>query len=234
VVNAAVDAATLFLGEGNGDGVANPGESIVILVKDGGKYYRANLYTSDPLINPNGVSIRLSDSWASYDYIGGSAKYTIPVISSDCPNGHPIDFFADYWVPNQIDHIIKKGNIKINVTGTDITPPVMQWMEVTADNIIQARVYDGTTIQQVKARFTPDSKASKHQYVDWEEPEKGFVVELTDNGQNGDRKAGDFIFTRAIYGQPSYFYKVTLEMTDALGNKKTEDYPDPIFLKHTR
>jgi hypothetical protein len=204
------------------------------LVKDGGKYYRTHLYTSDPLINPNGVSIRISDSWASYDFIGGSAKYTVPVISSDCPEGHLIDFFADYWVPNQIDHIIKKGSIKIKVSGADTTPPVMQWMDVTADNILQARIYDGTAIQQVKAQLVPDPKAPRYQYVDWEEPVKGFVVELTDNEKNGDRKAGDFVFTRAISGQPSYFYKVTIEMTDALGNKKTEEYPNSIFLKNTR
>ncbi len=44
VVKGGINEETIFLGKGNGDGVANPGESIVILVKDSGKLFRAKSY----------------------------------------------------------------------------------------------------------------------------------------------------------------------------------------------
>ena len=40
VAKSGTDIETILLGSGNGDGVANPGESIVILVKDQNKYWR--------------------------------------------------------------------------------------------------------------------------------------------------------------------------------------------------
>ena len=43
---------TVLLGHGNGDGIANPGESIVLLVKDQNKYWRTDLYFSDQFVNP--------------------------------------------------------------------------------------------------------------------------------------------------------------------------------------
>ncbi|MEX1238079.1 MAG: alpha/beta hydrolase-fold protein, partial [Cyclobacteriaceae bacterium] len=52
VAKAGIDTATIQLGKGNGDGVANPGESIVILVKDQNKLWRTDLSGSDPNINP--------------------------------------------------------------------------------------------------------------------------------------------------------------------------------------
>ncbi|HJS53624.1 MAG TPA: alpha/beta hydrolase-fold protein, partial [Chitinophagaceae bacterium] len=55
VVKVGVDRETIFLGMGNGDGVANPGESIVLLVKDQDKYWRTQLTFSDKYINPFGV-----------------------------------------------------------------------------------------------------------------------------------------------------------------------------------
>ena len=45
VAKAGVLTESVYLGSGNGDGIANPGESIVILVKDNDKYWRTNLHT---------------------------------------------------------------------------------------------------------------------------------------------------------------------------------------------
>jgi hypothetical protein len=73
VAKAGTDTATIQLGKGNGDGVANPGESIVILVKDQNKLWRADLSGSDPNINPFGINVRRSDNWGSMDHVGGSA-----------------------------------------------------------------------------------------------------------------------------------------------------------------
>src|SRR5690606_20354551 len=52
VVKEAVDSVTEVVGVGNGDGIANPGETIVILVENGGKYLRADAYTTNEYINP--------------------------------------------------------------------------------------------------------------------------------------------------------------------------------------
>ena len=51
VMEAGDDTVTAFLGIGNGDGMANPGESIVVLIKDQNVYRRAFLYTSDQYVN---------------------------------------------------------------------------------------------------------------------------------------------------------------------------------------
>jgi hypothetical protein len=40
VAKGGIDNETVLLGHGNGDGIANPGESIVLLVKDQDKYWR--------------------------------------------------------------------------------------------------------------------------------------------------------------------------------------------------
>ena len=77
-----------MLGHGNGDGIANPGESIVILVKDQNKYWRTHLTFSDKYVNPFGLNKRMSDDWTSFDHVGASAKYSVPLISSDCPDDH--------------------------------------------------------------------------------------------------------------------------------------------------
>ena len=63
----------------------------------------------------------MSDDWAPFDHVGASAKYSVPLISSDCPENHPIDFFAEYWLPEYPLHIIKQGIIKIEVKGKDNT-----------------------------------------------------------------------------------------------------------------
>ena len=126
VAAAGVDSATLMLGTGNGDGIANPGESIVVLAKERNKYWRTELYTTDPFINSAGTNIRLSDNWGNYDHVGGSAKYSVPLISSDCPQNHTVDFVATWWLPDYPEHIIQQGKISIKVTGKDLTPPVIR------------------------------------------------------------------------------------------------------------
>jgi hypothetical protein len=78
VAAAGIDSATMLLGTGNGDGVANPGESVVVLVKELNKLWRTEL-TSDKYVNPSGIHIRESDNWGNGDHVGGSAKYSIPL-----------------------------------------------------------------------------------------------------------------------------------------------------------
>jgi hypothetical protein len=85
VAKAGVLTESAFLGSGNGDGVANPGESVVILVKDKDKYWRT-IYTSDKNVNPFGITAFM----ISGSVRGMASKYSVPVISSGCPENHRI------------------------------------------------------------------------------------------------------------------------------------------------
>ena len=206
------DTETILLGAGNGDGTANPGESIVLLVKDQNKYWRTDLYSLDPYINPFGVSIRKSDNWGAYDHVGGSAKYDIPLISSNCPENHVLSFFAEYWLPDYPLHIIKQGVIKITIKGKDTTPPKISWVRIPGDNIIQVKIYDGAEIQFAKAKLI---------LVD--DPTRSFEVELKDDGKAGDRVKADNVFSKTITEQKFGMYRVVIEAMDVFGNNMIEE-----------
>jgi hypothetical protein len=207
------------LGNGNGDGVANPGESIVIVVKDQNKLWRTDLTFSDPYLNPFGVNARRSDNWSSFDYVGGSAKYDIPLISSDCPNNHPMTFFVEYWLPQYPFHIIRQGLVKIVVKGADKTPPQVDWVKNPGDNAIQVKAYDGSKIQSIKVKLTSKSDSTK-----------SFEVELKDDGLAGDISANDRVFTKKIQEQSFGMYKVSVEAVDNFGNKLIEEAGEDFIL----
>ena len=219
VAKAGTDIETILLGTGNGDGVANPGESIILLVKDQGKYWRTLLSFSDKFINPFGVHTRVSDSWTSFDHVGASAKYSIPLIASDCPENHKVDFFAEYWLPNYPYHIIKQGVITIDITGKDKTGPKINWVRIQGDNVIQARISDGSKIQHVKATLISKS-----------DPAISFEVELKDEGKDGDKAEGDNVFSKKIPERKFGFYRVVVEATDSFGNKTIEEAPGEFVL----
>jgi hypothetical protein len=212
VAKAGIDSETVFIGNGNGDGVANPGESIVLLVKDHDKYWRTDLSFSDKYVNPFGVNNRMSDYWGSYDYVGGSAKYSVPLLSSECPENHPVEFFAEYWLPEYPFHKIKQGVIKLNVKGKDKTAPKIKWVKMTGDNILQAKICDGSKISNVKATLVliKDSTIS-------------FGVELKDEGLGGDITGADNVFSKKIPEHQFGIYRVVIETTDSFGNKLNEE-----------
>jgi len=212
------DTETIVLGAGNGDGKANPGESIVILVRDQDKYWRTELRFSDPYINPFGIHIRKSDNWGSYDHVGGSAKYDVPLLSSNCPENHSLSFFAEYWLPAYPLHIIKQGVITIEVKGKDTTPPVVGWLHV-GNNTLQAKVYDGSKIQSIKAKL-----------IAKDDPANSFDVELKDDGLAGDRAEADNVFSKKLPERKFGMYRVVLEVIDSFGNKKSEESPEDFVL----
>ena len=220
VANAGTDTASIFLGKGNGDGVANPGESIVVIVKDQDKWWRCDLAWSDPNINPNGINIRESDNWTNFDHVGGSAKYDVPLISSDCPQNYPLDFFVEYWLPEYPFHIIKQGVVKFQVKGKDSTPPVIGSIQVTGDNVLQAKIYDGSKVGAVKATL-----------IDEKDPKKSIEIKLTDDGQAGDRSENDRVFSQKIPFQIFGIFRVVIEAGDAFGNKTVLESKD-LFVLH--
>jgi len=213
------DSTTVLLGNGNGDGVANPGESVVILVKDQNTFHRTFLYTSDKHVNPNGINMRISDNWGSYDHVGGSAKYSIPVLASDCPENHTVELFAEYWLPDYPYHIIKQGKIKLLVTGKDETPPKVLWVRVSGDNTLQVRIYDGGKIQSVTATLKEK-----------ENPEKSFEVMLNDLGENGDITPNDQVFSIKIPEQLFGLFEVEIKANDSFGNKMSASWPGSFVL----
>jgi len=220
VAKEGINEETIFLGKGNGDGIANPGESIVILVKEMNKLWRTSLVVSDKYINPYGINIRKSDNWGSYDHVGGSAKYSIPVISSNCPENHVIDFIVEYWLPDNPDHIMKQVRIGIKVTGKDITSPELQWIRVRGDNVIQAKFYDGSVIHNVKAKLILKDK-----------PDKYIEVELKDEGRNGDKTENDNVFSCEVPEQKFGLYLIEITASDSFRNLMTKSSPD-IFVLH--
>ena len=201
---------TLVLGTGNGDGIANPGESVVILVKDGDKLRRTEILVSDKQLNVRGENKRLSDYWGTYDHVGASAKYSVPLISSSCPENYVIDAVVEYWLPDYPNHIIKQGRVEIKVSGKDITPPVIEWIKVAGDNTIQVKAIDGSEVMKVRAVLSHTS-----------DPLKSFESELRNDGMNGDRAATDNIFTFRIPVRGFGFYKAEISAADSFGNESS-------------
>jgi len=214
VVKGGNDYETVLLGHGNGDGIANPGESIILLVEDQDKYWRTALFSSDEYVNPSGINMRKLDDWDPFNSMGAYTEYNVPLISSGCPEDHVIEFFARYWLPDSPFHSIKQGVIKITVTGKDITSPQISFVQIPGDNVIHVKVYDGSKIQYVKARLILKGN-----------PEKSFVVELNDDGIEGDQVKGDNVFSKKIPEQKFGFYRVVVEAMDYFGNKTLEESP---------
>lgn len=213
------DSETIVIGSGNGDGVANPGEFIEILVKESGKYWRTSLFSSDKYVNPYGINVRRSDYWGQYDHVGGSAKISIPLLSSDCPQNQRLDFFAEYWLPDAPLHTIKQGNVIVEVTGKDTTPPLLNWMSQTGDNVLRVKIYDGAKVNRANATFVRSNMES-------------FQMELNDMGKDGDSAPEDNVYSVRIPEQDFGFYRVIVEAVDAFGNRVVEEAPAKILVHH--
>jgi hypothetical protein len=220
VAKEGVHEETIFLGKGNGDGIANPGESIVILVKDKDRLWRTSLTCYSKYINPFGINTRTSDYWGSYDHVGGSAKCSVPLISSDCPANQPVSFITEYWLPDYPNHIIKKGWVTLKVTGKDETAPELQWIKVTGDNVIQARIFDGSQIKNVSVRLILKTK-----------PDSFLEFELKDDGKNGDVAESDNVFSFKVPEQKFGLYNAEITAIDSFGNILTQRSPG-IFVLH--
>ena len=232
VAKSGIDSVKLFLGKGNGDGIANPGETIAILAKEQGKYWRTEAESMDPYVNPFGIKLRESDNWAGYDYVNGSAKITLPVIASDCPDNHEMDFFISYWVPiNRADHsrkIVKK-RVRVNITGKDNTPPSILWSHIAGNNTIEVKVIDGSPVHIVKVRLIPVHDTKGLDYVNLTDPGREKLIPLYDDGTHGDKVSGDNVFSYKIPQESAYFYNLAFEFSDYYGNTRSESYSE-VFL----
>jgi hypothetical protein len=94
----------LMLGKGNGDGQANPGEKVVVLVPDDNTWRAAELFTNDACID---LRERVSDVWSDYDHVGASAKYSLAMIQAGCPAGHVVRMMGRVQWPHAPDHHVE-------------------------------------------------------------------------------------------------------------------------------
>jgi hypothetical protein len=218
VAKAGILSETVILGNGNGDGVANPGESIVIVVKDSGQYWRTSLHSADEFVNPGGINIRVKDFWDQFGGIGSSPKYSVPVISSGCPEDHTIRFFAEYWIPDNKLHIIKKGTISVKVKGKDTTPPAIDWIHINGNNTILAKVYDGSGIENVKATLIPVNDVKGLDDVNLKDPGHNIETNLVIDYSDSCKKPSAGVYSKKLVTGATYFYRVKIEAKDIFGN----------------
>jgi hypothetical protein len=118
VFQLAIKPAPLRLGTGNGDGAANPGEQVAILLPDGGAWRAAELFTNHPCVDN---ARRISDYWGSYDNVGASAKISLPTIKSDCAPGTVIPLLARVQWPNKPEHTLRYAAVELRVAAARST-----------------------------------------------------------------------------------------------------------------
>ncbi len=106
---------------------------------------------------------------------------------------------------------MKRGIIEIQIKGKDKTPPNLQWVNISGDNVIRAHVYDGGKIRDVQAILT--SKDS---------PEIILKFKLSDDG--------DHVFSKKIPDQLFGLYHVEVIAEDDYGNKMAEKVPGDFVL----
>ena len=200
-----------FLGLGNGDGIANPGESVQVLVRDQGELRLTWLYTTDPFVNSSGLNLRFSDYWGNYDHVGGSAKYSMPTIAANCPSGHEIVFFTEYWLPKAPEHTLKHGLVRLRVQGKDETAPKLRWAKISPWNLLEVQMIEGGSVKDVGARL-----------IQVQNPSFQVELKLNDQGRDGDKSADDSIFSGTLPNPPEGNYQLVVDAVDESGNRASQ------------
>lgn len=103
--------ADSIYGKGNGDGVASPGEQIM-LYKNG---HRLRLYTEDPFVITSDEI--LVDEMLPAVWPDGFTLSSVVKIAENCPEGHEIEFQAHYETKTHgpIYRHLKWGKVKIKI-----------------------------------------------------------------------------------------------------------------------
>ena len=108
------DGDSEIYGSGNGNNIAEPGESIMVYEVS---YvpHRTRLYYDDPYVDGERLHVDLQpDKWGD-----GYALSSVIHISEDCPIGHQIKFLARYEVKEwrSINRLVSWGTFTITVGG---------------------------------------------------------------------------------------------------------------------
>ena len=112
VYHAGTTVQSSGLGTGNGDGNANTGEQIAILLPEGSAYRAAELFTNDSCVD---LTRRVSDNWAEYDHVGASAKISLPLIQGGCAAGHVVRALARIQLPDKPNHKIRYSMVEFQI-----------------------------------------------------------------------------------------------------------------------
>ena len=104
-----------MLGQGNGDGEANPGEKLAVLVPDGDAWRAAELFTNDECVD---LRERVSDVWSDYDHVGASAKYSLAMIQPGCSAGHVVRMLGRVQWPHPPDHHVEYFTVEFPVAAS--------------------------------------------------------------------------------------------------------------------
>lgn len=105
----------LNLGQGNGDGDANAGEKLAVLVPDDDAWRAAELFTNDECVD---LRERVSDVWSDYDHVGASAKYSLALIAPGCPAGHVVRLLGRVQRPHAPDHRVEYFTVEFPVAAS--------------------------------------------------------------------------------------------------------------------
>jgi hypothetical protein len=118
VFERAVQVGQKRLGEGNGNGQAEAGETVLVLLPDQDALRGAELFTNDACVE---TRRRISDVWSPYDHVGASAKYTQVAIRPGCPAGHVVRMMARVQLPDKPNHKLRYAVIEMPVSGSHTT-----------------------------------------------------------------------------------------------------------------
>jgi len=103
--------ADLAYGTGNADGIASPGEQIMLYEND----HRLRLYTEDPYVITGDE--KLIDEILPAVWPDGFTLSSVVKIAENCPVGHEIEFLAHYETKTQnpIHRQVEWGKVKIKI-----------------------------------------------------------------------------------------------------------------------
>jgi hypothetical protein len=195
-----------YLGRGNGDGVANPGEEIVVLVPDGDLLRMTEITSHDPCLRFD----RDSDYWGGFDHVGSSNKVTKLLIKTDGTAGRTIPLHFFFLAPDPPVHTVRAGRVSLRVEGSDETPPWLDFLSLSSDGVLFAKLCEGGQIRRVYAEIRNPSELDRRH-----------PVELFDDGLEPDLRANDSIFAGRflVRGIESRSVRVTVTATDDDGNQ---------------
>jgi hypothetical protein len=207
----AVNRTTRVVGSGNADGVADRGETVALGVRDGDAFRLVEVFTSHPCVD---VSRRVSDPWGSYDNVGASAKSSLVLVSSSCPDGAEIPLVLRYQRPSKPNHVLVEGTTRLRIQGRDRTAPQPEWAAVRDWNLLEIKIRDGGRIRVARAALRQGDAA--------------LAVRLNDDGREGDRSAGDGIFSGLVASAAPGAWRLTLTSEDEFGNSASTMVEDEI------
>lgn len=219
VVSGGNDSVTARLGCGNGDGQPNPGESIMVLAVDSGKFYRTALTLSHG-VNIPGTRIRKSDYWGKFDNVGASQKFDELVITAAFPNNSTIPVLFEYWKADGTRHIAKQGIAGIHISGNDETAPQLDNVSIHSYRLIEARIRDGSPIREATATLSFADKSFNDT-----------TIVLHDDETAGDRAAQDGVFSAILPSSGFHECTITIQAMDEFGNRMKKKWESNFFVR---